>query len=453
MYPTDSTTSQLSHLDALDEPGRTRDRDDRYLWHPWSPPASDSPWMTITRGDGYRVLDIEGREYIDASAMNSTCGYAHPYLTQAVSNQMSRLHHVDLSYNSHEMAGLLAERLSSYLPETLPKTLFVNSGSEGLEAALMIAATYWSHIGQARSRVVAFTAGYHGSTLISRSLSGLPFTGHPFRAPLTMAHVDLPAPAREVRRPEYLPPLLAAFEEAFGAPDDLPMAVVVEPLLNVGGGIVLPPGFLRGLRELCDATGTLLIVDEVFTGYGRTGRMFACQREDVTPDILVSSKGLSGGYMPITAVTVQRHIPEAFSTDNAAGGRGGLLSGSGLLYGHTTSGHAVACAAALATLDIVDKHGLVERADHLGAQLLGRLAPLAGTGQVIDVRGLGFVVSVEMSSAQEATRMLLRARETGLLLRQQGPVIMAVPSLITDEEGIAAIADRMVRCATAGSTR
>jgi adenosylmethionine-8-amino-7-oxononanoate aminotransferase len=440
--------TRLGHLDALDEPGRTRDRDDRYHWHPWSPPAPDGPWMTITRGDGYRVWDIEGREYIDASAMNSTCGYAHPQVTLAVSNQMSRLHHVDLSYNSHEMAGLLAERLASYLPEVLSKTLFVNSGSEGIEASLMIAATYWSHVGQARSRVVAFAAGYHGSTVISRSLSGLPFTGHPFQAPLEMTHVSLPASAREVRRPEYLPPLLTAFEEALGdTPGDLPMAVVVEPLLNVGGGIVLPAGFLRGLRELCDATGTLLIVDEVFTGYGRTGRMFACQREDVTPDILISSKGLSGGYMPITAVTVQQRVSEAFGASQATGSR------SGLLYGHTTSGHAVACAGALATLDILDKHGLVERADHLGARLLGRLAPLAGAGEVTDVRGLGFVVSVEMSSAEQATRMLLRAREAGLLLRQQGPVIMAVPPLMTDEEGIAAIADRMVRCATEGSTR
>jgi adenosylmethionine-8-amino-7-oxononanoate aminotransferase len=240
---------------------------------------------------------------------------------------------------------------------------------------------------------------------------------------------------RELRRPESLPLLLAAFERAVGDnPHNLPMAVVVEPFLNVGGGVVLPEGFLRELRELCDRTGTLLIVDEVFTAYGRAGRMFACQREDVTPDILVSSKGLSGGYVPIAAVQVAQYIHDTFDRDPVIGG---------LRYGHTTSGHTLACAAALATIDVIERDGLTDRAEHLGTVLLDRLSGLAGAGEVVDVRGLGLILVVEMATPAAATGVLSRARRDGLLLRQQGPAVLAVPPLVIDDETAADVVDRL----------
>jgi adenosylmethionine-8-amino-7-oxononanoate aminotransferase len=415
------------------EDPRVRDR--RYVWHTWSPLSADRSALMLSHGSGHVVWDIDGNEYIDASALNSTCGYGHPELQEAISRQVSRLHHFDLSMGSHEPVGLLAERLASYLSPTLSKTLFVNSGSEGFEAAVLIAAAYWQHVGQPRSRVVAFARGYQGSTLVSRSMSTLPRTGHPVPAPLPLTLVELPVPPRELRYAEALPDLLAAFERALdGGPDDRPMAVVVEPFLNVGGGVVLPAGFLRGLRELCDATGALLIVDEVFTAYGRAGRMFACQREEVTPDILVSSKGLAGGYAPLAAVNVQRRIHDTFGEDPVIGG---------LRYGHTTSGHAVACAAALATLDVIEKDGLIERAEKLGTVLLERVRPSIWANDVVDVRGLGLIVVVELSSVRAATGVLARARECGLLLRQQGQAVMAVPPLTIDEDGIAAIAGRL----------
>jgi adenosylmethionine-8-amino-7-oxononanoate aminotransferase len=416
---------------------QVRARDRRHVWHTWSPLSADRTALMLSHGSGHRVWDVDGREYIDASALNSTCGYAHPAMQRAITEQLSRLHHFDLSLASNEPAGLLAERLASYLPETMSKTLFVNSGSEGFEAAMLIAAAYWSHLGRPRSRVVGFARGYQGTTVACRSMSTLPRSRHPFQAPAPLTLVDLPVAPAELRRPESLPLLLAAFERALGEDsDDPPMAVVVEPFLNVGGGVVLPSGFLRGLRELCDATGTLLILDEVFTAYGRAGRMFACQREDVAADILVSSKGLSGGYVPIAAVTVQQRIHDTFDRDPVIGG---------LRYGHTTSGHALACAAANATLDIIERDGLVDRAEHLGAVLLDRLAPLAAADEVTDVRGLGLILVVEMSSTAAATRVLARARERGLLLRQQGQAVMAVPPLVIDDKGAAAIVDRIER--------
>jgi adenosylmethionine-8-amino-7-oxononanoate aminotransferase len=234
-----------------------------------------------------------------------------------------------------------------------------------------------------------------------------------------------------------LPALLAEFERAIGTdPTDRPMAVVVEPFLNVGGGIVLPPGFLRRLRALCDATGTLLIVDEVFTAYGRAGHMFACLREDVAPDILVSSKGLSGGYVPIAAVTVAGHVHDTFGSDPVIGG---------LRYGHTTSGHAIACAAALATLDVLEREQLAQRAEQLGGVLLDWFRALADHPEIVDVRRLGLILVLEMSSAEAASRLVSSAREAGLLLRQQTTAVMAVPPLVIDDRGATELTARLTR--------
>ncbi|HEX6469492.1 MAG TPA: aspartate aminotransferase family protein [Streptosporangiaceae bacterium] len=437
--------------DAREAPRRAAElarlRDRRHVWHTWSPVAADRGRLMISHGYGYRVQDMDGKEYIDAKSLNTTCGYGHPDVERAVRGQLRTLHQFDISTAGHELAGLLAERIASYLPGMPAKTLFVNSGSEGFEAAVLIAASYWSQRGAPRSRIVSFADGYQGATLTSRSLSGLPRVRHPFRPPLPVTHVRLPAAPRELRRAESLPPLLAAFERAIGTdPDDLPMAVVVEPLLNVGGGVVLPPGFLRALRGLCDATGTLLILDEVFTGYGRTGRMFACGHEDVLPDILVSSKGLSGGYVPIGAVTVREEIYDSFRDEPDIGG---------LRYGHTTSGHPVACAAALATLDVVEKEDLVDRAGRLGALMLDRLSPLAGTGEVVDVRGLGLVVVLEMSGGEAAELVLARAEDMGLLLRRQGArgqAVLVVPPMTIDDEGAAAIIERVEQSVAAATS-
>ncbi|MEU4488575.1 aminotransferase class III-fold pyridoxal phosphate-dependent enzyme [Streptomyces purpurascens] len=410
-----------------------RVRDRRHVWHTWTPLDADRSALTLSHGSGHHVWDIEGRAYLDASALNSTCGYAHPDIVRAIAEQAARLHHADLSVASHEPVGLLAERLAGHAPPGLDKTLFVNSGSEGFDAAVMMAVSHWAHLGRPRPRIVTFARGYQGATLLSRSLSALPRNRHLLDTPLPVTRVELPDEPRALRRPGALPALLSAFEEAVGHdPDDLPAAVVVEPFLNVGGAVVLPPGFLRGLRALCDATGALLVLDEVFTAYGRSGRMFACQREDVVPDIIVSSKGLTGGYVPLAAVTVHNRVYDTFAADPVIGG---------LRYGHTTSGHAVACAAALATLDMLEKLRLPERAEELGACLLRRLASLAGAPGVTDVRGLGLIAVVETDSEGRADRILARARDCGLLLRRIGSAVVAVPPLVIDDEGVAAVAD------------
>ncbi len=414
-----------------------RERDRRHLWHTWSPVTADRTDLMMQRGQGYRLWDTDGREYVDATsaALNATCGYAHPAVIEAVTRQLGRLQHFDLSQGGHEPAGLLAERIAAHLPAGLSRTLLVNSGSEAFEAAMFIAVSHWSHVGRPRRRVVAFARGYHGATALTKSMSMLPRSRTPFLPPLPVTFVELPDEPHLMRRPEALPALLAAFERAIGDDaDGPPAAVVVEPFLNVGGAVVLPDGFLRGLRALCDASGALLVLDEVFTGFGRTGAMFAFEHEGVEPDLLVTGKGLCSGYLPIAAVTAQQFIYEGFTADPLIGG---------LLYGHTTSGHAIACAGALATLDVLEREGLVERAATLGARLLEQVTSLNGTGPVLDVRGLGLTVVLQTPSAQAAAAFADRAQAHGLLLRKPGDAVMAIPPLVIDEDGIDQVAERI----------
>jgi adenosylmethionine-8-amino-7-oxononanoate aminotransferase len=416
------------------QPNTAPHRDERFVWHPWSA-AATRPRVVLARGDGYHVWDIEGRRYIDgvSSALNVSCGHRHPALREAVAAQLDRLCHVDLSVAGHEPAALLAERMAGLMPAGLCRTLFVNSGSEAVEAAVRIALDHWRLAGRPRSRIVTFAAGYHGSTALCQSLSGLPHTAHPMRDAVPVTRVPLPCAPRELRGADGLAALLAGFDRAMRAgegPQDV-AAVLVEPLLNVGGGVVLPAGFLRGLADRCTRAGALLVLDEVFTGFGRTGRMFGFQHDDVQPDLVLTSKGISGGYLPLGAVTVSQRVCDAFRADDR------------LHYGHTTSGHAVACAAALAAIGVIEQQGLVNRAETAGHRLLEMLAPLTRHPHVVDVRGLGLVGVVELDARPTADRVAAGCLERGLLVRQQLNSVMVVPPLIVDDAGIEEIAEAL----------
>lgn len=405
-----------------------RERDKRHVWHPWSPLTKDSARLTFRTGKGCRVVDIEGKEYIDCASLNLTCGYGNETIAKAIYNQAIQFHGTDLSLATHEPVGLLAERLAHLLPDPFEKTLFVNSGSEGIDASLFIAASYWQHLNTSKLRVVSFANGYHGSTLFSRSLCNLSRVVQPFGNPLPVTYIDLPEDPKKIKYPESLKNLLNLFENALlNEENGAPMAVLVEPFLNVGGGICLPKGFLYELRKLCDKYDALLIIDEVFTGYGRTGKMFAFQHEKIVPDIFVSSKGLAGGYMPITAVSVQSKIYDTFNKEPLIGG---------LRFGHTTSGHAIACAAALATLDILEKENLLERAQNYGHLLLKKFESYEGIGEILDVRGFGLILVIEMATLDSATKMRELTEMNGLLVRQNGQSIMVVPPLVINDAEI-----------------
>ena len=397
------------------------------LWRPWAPINQPVGSLEIVEGDGNRVRDSEGNWYLDgiAGSLNASCGHRHPRLVDAATQQLRQLAHYDLMTAVNDPAERLAARLAELLPGDLNETTLVNSGSEAVEAAVRIALQYWQNIGEQRNRVITFAAGYHGSTFLAQQLSGLPFTVSEWTAPFPIDRVALPVPPRVLRTEEGAKALIAAFTEALetGPPA---AAVMVEPLLGIGGCVVLAPGFLASLRDLCDHHGALLVLDEVFTGFGRTGRMFGFEHDGIVPDIVTMSKGVTGGYVPLAAVTATSEIKQSFSREPVS---------QGLRYGHTTGGHAAASAVANAVLDVIADEKLVENAAEQGAVLLEGLEKLRSNHAITDVRGLGLMVAVEADTPETGTAIVRAARREGLMFREEGAVTRIVPPLtITADE-------------------
>ncbi|MBN6050725.1 aspartate aminotransferase family protein, partial [Nonomuraea sp. RK-328] len=391
------------------------------LWRPWTPITQQFTPLRIVEGRGTRVRDVEGKWYLDgiSGVLNASCGHGHPRLVEAATQQLQQLVHYDPMVSSHSPAETLAARLAEFLPGQLNETCLLNSGSEATEAAIRIALQYWRNIGDDRNRVITFEAGYHGSTYLAQQLSGLPFTVSEWARPFPVDHVPVPASPRRVRTAEGADALIALFAEALeiGPPA---AAVMVEPLLGLGGCVVLPAGFLARLRRLCDQHGTLLILDEVFCGFGRTGRMFGFDHDGITPDIVTMSKGISSGYLPLAAVTVTSAIKDSFKREPVA---------QGLRYGHTTGGHAVASAVANAVLDVMTDEKLVENAAVQGARLLEGLQCLESSPLVTDVRGLGLIVAIQTNSPESAAAIATAAAHEGVMMRHERGVIRIAPPL------------------------
>ncbi len=359
--------------------------------------------------------------------LNASCGHGHPRLIEAATSQMRRLAHYDPMAASHEPAANLAARLAEIMPGDLNETFLLNSGSEGIEAALKIVWQYWRNLGQERERVISFAAGYHGTTALGQELSGLPFTVNDWDDRFPVDQVTLPASPRALRTPEGAEALLARFAQALenGTPA---AAVVVEPLLGLGGCVVLPEGFLAGLRRLCDEHGTLLLLDEIFTGFGRTGRMFGFEHDGITPDIVVSSKGISSGLIPLAALTATTAIKDTFRNSEVA---------QGLRYGHTTGGHAVAAAVAIAVLDVMAEEKLVENAAAQGARIQAGLDAFRAHPKIADIRGQGLVIAIEADSPETAGVLATAAMRQGLLVRgERGVLRIAPPLTITADESL-----------------
>jgi adenosylmethionine-8-amino-7-oxononanoate aminotransferase len=406
--------------------------DREYLWHPWSP--AGARWPLMVAGEGCFVADASGRQYLDARActLNAVLGYGHPAVIEAVTSQMSRLMTYDLSCGTTAPAVLLARRIAGLLPGPLTRTFFVNSGSEATEAAIRIARMYHQMTGSpGRRAVITLHDGYHGTTLAALAATGSAFrrTG---AEPLPDGFVAVRTPRCpacaggaahqqcEIPGPGQVAGMISGMGPGQVA------AVLIEPVLGVGGIIPLPDGYLAQVRQSCDEHGVLLIVDEVMTGFGRTGRMFGFQHDDgVVPDIVTTGKHLAGGHLPLAAVTTTQAVCGAFDGDPLLGG---------LRYGHTTSGHATACAAALACLEVIDREGLAGRARSLGGMLLDELGRLRRHPIVRDVRGRGLLAGAELGNDALAERVAVQCMRRGVLVRPVGPVLQIAPPLVITEE-------------------
>lgn len=398
--------------------------DKRYLWHPFTRMhewcAPDHEPIVLVEGNGALLRDSRGREYIDGNSSIWTIihGHNHPAINAAVKRQLELVAHTSFLGFTNPVAIELAREIVGLFPkDTLSRVFYSDDGSTGIEVALRIADQYWRLRGSERNEFIAFEDAYHGDTAGAASLGAAAMFG----SGLT----GLKFPATRVSSIQQLEALPSAKARTIAA-------VVIEPLVRGAAGVKLwPPGALSDLRQWCDRIGALLIADEVLTGFGRTGTMFASQQENVVPDIMVLAKALTGGYLPLAITLVTEQIFSEFS--HSAGAKNTLF------YGHSYTGNALACAAALASLKLFVTERVLESLAGKIEQLRSELKRLRAFPSVKEVRQCGFIAGIEIAGRDPNERLgaqiCVAARQYGLLTRPIGNVIVLMPPFcITTEQ-------------------
>ena len=420
-------------------------RDRRHVWHPYTQMQSAPPPLPVVRGEGVYLYTEDGRKILDgiSSWWVNIHGHSHPVLNAALAAQVRELEHVMFAGCTHPPAVELAERLTTLLPAGLSRVFYSDNGSTAVEVALKMAWQYWRNRGEPRRTVfVALHHAYHGDTVGAMSVSA--------PSVFTDAFSGLLFPVARAQSPYcYRCPVgldprgcaiecLHDLEKQLNTHGDTVAAVIVEPMVQAAGGmIVWPAEYLAGVRRLCDQYGTLLIADEVFTGFGRTGRMFACEHPGIVPDLVCLSKALTAGYLPLGATVVTERIYEAFLSDDRT---------KTFFHGHSFTANPLACAVAIASLDLFAREDVLGRVHRLERQLQHRLGALRDHPRVGDVRVIGGVGAIELVS-DKATRsaggyldslgptLAAAFLERGLLLRPLGNVLYFMPPyVITDDE-------------------
>ncbi len=419
------------------------ERDRLRVWHPYTQTQTSPPPLPIVRGEGVYLYTEDGRRLLDgiSSWWVNIHGHSHPRLNRAIAEQAARLEHVLFAGCTHAPAVELAERLVEALPRGLTRVFYSDNGSTAVEVALKLALQYWSNSGRPERRAfVTLHHAFHGDTVGAMSASEDSVFTRAF-APLLfeVARVDSPYCYRcplGLERRTCTIDCLASLEGTLERLGESTAAVVVEPMLQAAGGmIVWPSEFLSGARRLCDRHGTLLIADEVLTGFGRTGRMFACEHANVEPDIICLSKGLTAGYLPLGATVTTEAVFDAFLSDDRA---------RTFFHGHSYTANPLACAVACASLDLFRDEAVLARVGRLEAQLRDGLKPLADLPGVGDVRVIGGVGVVELVSDKSTKtaggyldgigpRLAARFLERGLLLRPLGNVVYFMPPYVISD--------------------
>ena len=422
---------------AVGDVGR---RDARVCWHPYTQHGLESEFPAV-RGARGAVLELEdGRELIDAISSWWTClhGHGHPPIGRAIAAQLEQLDHVLFAGLTHEPAVRLAERLVEHAPAGLSRVFYSDNGSTAVEVALKIAYQQWVHRGEPERTVfVALDGAYHGDTFGAMSAGE--------REPFFSAFGPL---LFEVR---HAAPNAGALEATLRDLGPRAAAVIVEPLVQGAAGMRMHGAdFVRAVRALCDEHGVPMIADEVMTGFGRTGRLFACERAGVSPDLLCLAKGLTGGMFPLSATLATETLFAAFrSTDRSRT----------FFHGHSFTANPTGCAAALASLDCCLADDVPGRLEALGARIEARLAasPVASSGSIGPLRRTGGIVAFDLVVPPDdddgylsriAPELRARALELGVLLRPLGNVVYALPPACTTPEQADRIADAMLELVT-----
>ncbi len=420
------------------------ERDRKSLWHPYTQAKLASDPLPIVYAEGVYLYTDSGKRLLDgiSSWWVNIHGHNHPRLNEALFKQAQQVDHVLFAGCTHRSAIELAERLLALLPAGLTRVFYSDNGSTAVEVALKMAYQYWSNNDQPQRRIfLTLQHAYHGDTVGAMSASAASIFTKAF-APLLfeVKRADAPYCFRcpvGLQRQSCQIDCLSSLQKLLAEFGDSVIAVVVEPMLQGAGGmIVWPAEFLSGVRQLCDQYGTLMIADEVLTGFGRTGRMFACEHAPVSPDIICLSKALTAGYLPLGVTAATEEIYEAFLSDDRA---------KTFFHGHSYTANPLACAVSLASLELFSDYGVLGRVLALEARMKKRLEPLVALPYVGDVRVLGGVGAIELVQDKESkaaggyldsvgAQLGNEFLRRGLLLRPLGNVIYFMPPYIITEK-------------------
>lgn len=415
-----------------------------HLWLPYTQMQTTAAPLSVARTEGASIVLEDGRSLIDgiASWWTACHGYRHPHITAALATQLESLHHVMLGGLVHAPAKTLARRLATLLPGTLERVFFAESGSVAVEVAMKIAVQAQKSRGEtSRHRFVSFLGGYHGDTFATMSVCDPEEGMHTLFQNVLAKQFTQPLPTTKDEH--------AAFAAFLNHERHQVAAVVMEPLVQCAGGMRFhSPEDVRAIKRACDATGTLLIFDEIATGFGRTGTLFAAEACDVVPDIITLSKALTGGTLPLSCAIATRELFETFLDDDPL---------RALMHGPTFMGNALACAAANASLDLFESEPRVEQAHAMEAALSEALAPCRQFDDVVDVRCRGAIGVVELDALSPRRLQALRDAfvERGAWIRPLGRVVYLMPPLNLESAELHVLAKALFEglAATGSKTR
>ncbi|MFA5891428.1 MAG: adenosylmethionine--8-amino-7-oxononanoate transaminase [Actinomycetota bacterium] len=431
---------------SLDRTRALRAVDRAHVWHPFTPMSAwlDDDAPIIERGEGCWLIDTDGNRYIDgvSSLWVNVHGHRHPVLDAALVEQAGKLAHSTFLGLSHPAAIELAGRLVAIAPGALTRVFFSENGAAAVEVALKMAYSYWRNRGEARDRFVRLENAYHGDTVGAVSVGGIDRFHETYRA-LLFSTASIPSPycyrcSLGKTYPSCGVACAEALERVLDSEGDRVAALIIEPLVQGAAGIVTAPdGHLRRVTEIARARGILVIVDEVATGFGRTGTMFACEQESVEPDLMCVGKGITGGYLPLSATLATEEIFSAFL--------GAPEEHKTLYHGHSYSGNPLAAAVALANLDVFERERTLEHVAEIEVLLGELLAPLAEHPHVGEIRRRGMMVGIELvadratkepfdEALQMGAAVARAARARGAIIRPLGDVVVLMPPLAISRE-------------------
>jgi adenosylmethionine-8-amino-7-oxononanoate transaminase len=418
-------------------------QDREYLWHPFTQMKEwkEAPPLIITEGRGVFLKDIYGKWYIDgvSSIWVTVHGHRKKEIDDAIRKQLDRISHSTLLGLTHPLAAELAGMIVKMAPKGLSKVFYSDSGSTAVEIGLKMAFQYWQHKGNNRkTKFISLTNAYHGDTIGAVSVGGIGLF-HELFSPLLFRSYKAPAPycyrCELGKSPQSCRlACLKKMEKVLQKHHKEIVGLVIEPVVQGAGGmIVSPPGYLKGVRRLCNKYNVLMIADEVATGFGRTGKMFACEHEGVSPDILCLAKGITGGYLPLAATVTAEKIYKVFL--------GKYRDMKTFFHGHTYTGNQLACAAAIANLSLFKKEKTLRKMQPRIKILERELVRISGHPHVGEVRQMGFMVGIELVKDKKTRepypieekrgiRVCDEARKKGVIIRPLGNVIVLMPPLV-----------------------